>query len=45
MSNKNVWILPWLMDSKHRALRNAGFSKEGHYEFAFSGVHNVLQDF
>jgi hypothetical protein len=45
MSSKNAWTLPWLLNSKHRELRDAGVSKEGRHNFALGGVHIVLQDF
>jgi hypothetical protein len=41
----NALIMPWLLNSKHRELRNTGIRKKGHHYFALSGVHIVLQDF
>ncbi len=43
--SKNAWILPWLLNSKYRELRNAGVSKNGHQDFALSSVDIVLQNF
>jgi hypothetical protein len=45
VGSKNAWIVPWLLNSKHRKLRNAGIGKKGRHDFALGGVHIVLQDF
>jgi hypothetical protein len=45
ISRKNAWILPWLLNRKHRELRNAGVSKEGSHDFALGCVHIVLHEF
>jgi hypothetical protein len=45
VGSKNAWSRPWLLNGKHRKLRNAGISKKGRHDFALGGVHIVLQDF
>jgi hypothetical protein len=45
VGSKNAWIAPWLLNSKHRKLRNAAISKKGRHDFTLGGVHIVLQDF
>ncbi len=45
MGHKNVWILPKLLNSENRKLRNAGVSKKGRHDFALSSVNNDLQSF
>jgi hypothetical protein len=45
VGSKNTWVTPWLLNSKHRELRNAGVSKKGRHDFTLGGVHILLQDF
>ncbi len=45
MSSKNSWITPWLLNSKHRELRDAAVSKNWCHDFALGDVHIVLQEF
>ncbi len=45
VGSKDAWITPWLLNSKHRKLRDVGISKKGHHDFALGGVHIVLKDF
>jgi hypothetical protein len=45
VGSKNVWVTTWLLDSKHRELRNAKVSKKGCHDFTLGGVHIILQDF
>ncbi len=45
MGRGNAWILPGLLNCKEIKLRNVGVSKKGGHDYAFSGVHIVLEDF
>ncbi len=45
LGSMNAWITPWLLNSKHRKLRDVWISKKGRHDFALGGVHIVLKDF
>ncbi len=45
VGSKNMWVTPWLLNSKHRELRNAGVSKKGRYDLTLGDVHIILQEY
>jgi hypothetical protein len=45
VGSNNMWVMPGLLNSKHRELRNVGVSKKGHHDFTLGGGHIILQDF
>ncbi len=45
MAGKDVWVLPWLLNSMNHKFSNMVVSKQGSHEYEFSGMDIVLQNF